>query len=215
VSDPYHILYLHGFRSSSASSKVKVFQNWLERQHLPCRLVSPDLPPSPSDSVTLAAKWLTDSSKKWCGVVGSSLGGYYAAAVADRFLLPAVLVNPAAYPYRLFEDYLGTHTNLYTGESFELKPSYLAELENLDVQCPRHPERLLMLLQTSDATLNYQEALQKYPSSPAWIMPGGRHEFDGFERVLPAIVSFFHSFMHRADVASSRPEQGTSHNKVT
>ncbi|MBK8970629.1 MAG: esterase [Hahellaceae bacterium] len=184
------ILYLHGFRSSSASAKVTCFREWLAQHLPPVVLVAPDLPPSPDASIQLAMQLLADSSKKWLGVVGSSLGGYYAAYLSEHSGLPAALINPAAYPYRLFQDYLGEHQNLYTGEVFELKASYLDELRALDVLQPRHPARLLLLLQTGDETLDYREALEKYPHSPAWIKPGGRHEYSDFNMALPAILGF-------------------------
>ena len=75
---------------------------------------------------------MSDAAKNWLSVVGSSLGGYYAACLSERFALSAVLVNPAD-TLIAFQDYLGEHQNLYTGEVFELQPCYLDELRALDV----------------------------------------------------------------------------------
>lgn len=190
IGEPASILYLHGFRSSSASAKVQAFRAWLTVHAPSVTLVAPDLPPSPHASIECAAHLLSDAAKNWLGVVGSSLGGYYAACLSERFALSAVLVNPAAYPYRLFQDYLGEHQNLYTGEVFELQPCYLDELRALDVPSPDRPDRLMLLVQTGDETLDYREVLEKYPNSPAWITPGGRHEYRDFEKALPAVLGF-------------------------
>ncbi len=187
---PFHILYLHGFRSSPASTKVRIFADWLAGACPHLRLIVPALRPSPAESVAQAVSLLQDARHRWAGIVGSSLGGYYAAHLAARFPLPAALINPAVHPYRLFESYVGEHVNLHTGEVFELKPCYLDELRALEVDPHPRQEHLLVLLQAGDQTLDYREALCKYPRSPAWVMPAGSHEFEGFERVLPAIAAF-------------------------
>lgn len=191
---PHRILYLHGFRSSSASRKALQFRAWLAHRYPLLELVTPDLPPSPRAAADLIDACLQGGDGVWRGIVGSSLGGYYAAHAGERHGLPAVLVNPAVHPCRLFEAYVGEHVNLYTGERFELKREYLQELERLDTPRLRAPGSMLLLLQTADETLDYQEALNKYPNSPAWIQAGGSHEFLNFEAVLEGIVRFLMRF---------------------
>ena len=52
-------------------------------------------------------------------VAGSSLGGFYATWLAEKYDLRAVLINPAVVAPISLEKYLGTQTNLYTHEPFE------------------------------------------------------------------------------------------------
>jgi pimeloyl-ACP methyl ester carboxylesterase len=70
-------------------------------------------------------------------LVGSSLGGYYATHLAERHGLKALLVNPAVSPHRMFDGYLGTQTNLYSGETWELTHDHVAALAELEVPAPQ------------------------------------------------------------------------------
>ncbi len=46
------------------------------------------------------------------------------------------------------------------------------------------------MLQTGDETLDYKEAIEKYPDCPSIVEQGGSHEFSEFERYLDKILSF-------------------------
>ncbi|MEI4850464.1 YqiA/YcfP family alpha/beta fold hydrolase, partial [Klebsiella pneumoniae] len=87
--------------------------------------------------------------------------------------LPAVLINPAAYPYDLMNDYLGTQTNLYTGEAFEVTREDVERLRDLDPGDPSHPERLRVMLQTGDETLAYREAERRFAHVHLMVEEGG------------------------------------------
>ena len=79
-----HLLYLHGFRSSPQSAKARLTQAWMAQHHPQVAWWCPQLPPSPRDAMALVldrvGAWPADAS----GVIGSSLGGFYATAVAER-----------------------------------------------------------------------------------------------------------------------------------
>ena len=53
-----------------------------------------------------------------------------------------------------------------------------------------HPDKLLVMLQTGDETLDYREAVTEYALCPQLLERGGDHSFVGFDRYLPDIVSF-------------------------
>lgn len=184
------IVYLHGFNSSPRSQKAMELRELLSTLNPSIELIVPELGFAPDEAYRRAREAVHSVAGRRVGLVGSSLGGYYAAALSQNEGLPAALINPAVYPYRLLHDYLGPQHNPYTGERYELTEAHMATLESLDPGDIHHPERLFLLLQTGDETLNYRQALERFPNSPAWIQPDGDHRFQHFDRVVPAILSF-------------------------
>ena len=63
--------------------------------------------------------------------IGSSLGGFYATWLAERYAAKAVLINPAIDPHLGLRAYLGPQKNLYTGEPYELTEAHLEEWRQL------------------------------------------------------------------------------------
>lgn len=123
-------------------------------------------------------------------LIGSSMGGYYANYLAERYACRAVLVNPAVRPYELLRDYFGPQTNNYTGETFTLGEAQMAELKKYDVATMQQPGHRLLMVQSEDETLDFRQATSYFSRSPAIIEQGGNHSFTGFEKWLPAIAAF-------------------------
>ena len=113
-----HLLYLHGFRSSPQSAKARQMAARVRADHPRVTWWCPQLPPSPREAAALIAQGSADWPAAHMAVVGSSLGGYYATYLAEKHDLRAILINPATYADRTLQPWIGTHTNLYTGETF-------------------------------------------------------------------------------------------------
>ncbi len=125
------------------------------------------------------------------GLIGSSLGGYYALNLAVRFDLPAVLVNPAVSAHLDLAKHQGEHVHPYTGEQFEVGEEQLAALAELHVQPQANEyQKILLLVQTGDETLDYQKACAQLSKARRIIEYGGDHSFTHFERWLPEIIRF-------------------------
>lgn len=122
--------------------------------------------------------------------IGSSLGGYYATWLAEKYDSRVVLINPAVKPYELFEDYLGFNRNIYTGEEYTLTMDHINQLKKYDVDEITKPDRYLLMLQTGDDVLDYKLALEKYAAVPSIVEEGGSHEFTGFDRHLETVLAF-------------------------
>ena len=122
------------------------------------------------------------------GLIGSSLGGFYASFLAERFDLRAVQVNPAIQPYDLLERYRGENQNPYTGEQFTVDEQFVRSLR--DIEVTPSPERYLLLTQTGDETLDFQRGVDWYKGCEQIVEQGGDHAFQGFERHLPKIMDF-------------------------
>lgn len=184
------LLYLHGFNSSPASQKAVQMANWCAQHRPDIRVVIPAQPSTPAAAwQAIEASLATLPSDETIGVVGSSLGGFMATRVAERYGCRAALINPAVRPHELLRGYLGPQQNPYTGERYELTNAHMTELEALAVAVSA-PERLWVLQQQDDEVLDYQKALVEYHFARLTIECGGNHAFVGFERYCAQIVRF-------------------------
>lgn len=184
------LLYLHGFNSSPRSIKAQQMVQHLGSQRPDIAIEVPNLSPYPSIAWQQIAQIIQAYPAHQIGVVGSSLGGYYATRVSQEFGVPAVLINPAVKPYELLVDYLGENTNPYTQATFILSEQHIDELRALDCTCLVDPEKLWVLLQTDDEVLDYRQAEAKYCTAKITVEQGGDHSFVGFEHYLSAILTF-------------------------
>ncbi|MBT8128126.1 MAG: esterase YqiA [Gammaproteobacteria bacterium] len=185
------IVYLHGFNSSPESYKAKLLLAHMQRCGLRDYIEVPEIPAQPAKAIELLQQRVEAINRNTqVSLVGSSLGGFYATWLAEKYYCPAVLINPAVKPHALLRHYLGVNTNLYTAERWLLDESHIKEFRALYVDQITHTQRYLVLLQTGDQTLDYSEAKEKYAGCPCIIEQGGSHEFDGFERYLDKILSF-------------------------
>ena len=105
-----HTIYLHGFCSSTASFKAQLVKQYVERdgKHT---LFLIDLSYCPADAMeTVEAHIATLSDKDW-GLIGSSLGGFYATHLGEKYSKKSVLINPAVFAYELLSKLLGENIN--------------------------------------------------------------------------------------------------------
>ncbi len=187
------LLYLHGYNSSPNSFKAQQTLEFISRHHQHVQCLVPQLTFSPAQAIDLIRaeidKALQDHQAE-VAIIGSSLGGYYANYLVERYACKAVLVNPAVYPDRLLQDYLGPQINDYTGETYTLTPQHMIELRDLAIAQPAAPQKRFLLLQTDDETLDFAEASDYFYACKSIIEYGGDHSFKNFERWLPAIADF-------------------------
>ena len=185
------LIYLHGFNSSPESYKSRALYAYMDEKDILDRLISPAIPPVPEDAMALLVD-LYESNRQHgdIAVAGSSLGGFYATCLAERFGCRAVVINPAIRPHLLLEKYLGENINYYTSEHWMLDESHIEQLREMDVEAITHAERYLLMLQKGDETLDYRQALEKYKDCPLMLEEGGDHSFVGFENHIPQILNF-------------------------
>ena len=182
------ILYIHGFNSAPESKKATQLMSVMQRMGLSDQLRVPALHHHPREALAQLQAAIRELDRPL--LVGSSLGGYYATYLAEQHGLKALLVNPAVSPHRMFDGYLGTQTNLYSGETWELTHDHVLALAELEVQAPQDPQRYQVWLQTGDETLDYRHAEKYYLACALRIQGGGDHSYQGFAQQLPALLSF-------------------------
>ena len=122
--------------------------------------------------------------------MGSSLGGFYATHLAEKYGLQAVLINPAVVAAIELERYLGPQTWLYTGESFDFTQQHIDELRALEVPRLADPSRYWLLAEEGDETLDYRQAVTRCAGAKQTVLPGGDHSFTRWEDYLDAVLAF-------------------------
>ncbi len=185
-----HLLYLHGFRSSPQSAKARLMAAHMARHHPEVVWHCPQLPPSPREAMAMVhegtAHWPSDTM----AVVGSSLGGFYATWLAEQRGCRAVLLNPAVYPARDLEKYIGEQTQWHAPEeAFYFQPHYVDELRTLSPGELRAPQRYLAIITKGDEVLDWREMHARYAECQMLLLAGGDHAISDFASHLPRVMA--------------------------
>lgn len=186
-----HVLYLHGFRSSPQSAKARQMAAYVAQHHPGVTFWCPQLPPSPREAMALVAQGTAQWPSAAMGVIGSSLGGFYASWVAHQRGCPSVLLNPAVHPARDLARYIGEQTAWHDpAERFHFRPEYIAELQALDVSGRPPAASELALIAKGDEVLDWREMVARYPQARLLLQEGGEHALLNFGEYLPSVAQF-------------------------
>lgn len=188
---PSHLLYLHGFRSSPQSFKARMLHAWVQR-HAPALTWScPQLPPSPRAAWQLMVQGVSGWPRHSMAVLGSSLGGFYATAVAEHLGCPAVVLNPAVHPARDLAHHVGDQTAYHDPmQHFQFKAEYVDELRALTPVRITDPSRYAAVIAKGDELLDWREMSQRYAGSHMRLLEGSDHALSDFEQQLPFVLAF-------------------------
>ncbi len=181
------ILYLHGFRSSPQSFKARLLTQKLEGG---VAYACPQLPASPAEAIALAQELVKEADPATLTIIGSSLGGYYATWLAETLGCRAVVLNPAVYPARELEKYVGTTTAWHTVTPFEFKQRYVDELQQLTVARITRPERYFLIAATGDEVLDWREMVTHYEAAQHRIIDGSDHGISDFATYMDEVLAF-------------------------
>lgn len=150
----------------------------------------PQLPPSPDEAMAMVfahiAAWPTDGM----AVIGSSLGGFYATAVAERTGCPAVLLNPAVEPARDLARYIGEIQAWHSDERFYFRPEFVEQLRALRPARITRPERYFAIIAKGDEVLDWREMQARYSACQVKLLEGGDHALSDFDDHLPEVLRF-------------------------
>jgi predicted esterase YcpF (UPF0227 family) len=185
-----HLLYLHGFRSSPQSTKARQVAARVLERHPKVTWWCPQLPPSPK----VAMDRVMQGIAPWpaaMAVIGSSLGGFYAAYVAQARNCKAVLLNPAVNPARDLGQHIGEQTAWHNpDEHFFFEPRFVDELRALESGPPVHPENLFAIIAKGDEVLDWREMTGRYPGAAIKLLEGSDHALSDFDAHIDDVFAF-------------------------
>lgn len=185
------LIYLHGFLSSPLSAKAQQTASWLKANRPDIRYHCPYLSSYPGEARATLDRLVQSLGSEPVGLIGSSLGGFWATYLAERYNFPAVLVNPAVRPQDRFDEFVGQPLkNYHSDDSYCLTADDLQQLVQADAEQLNNRDNYWVMLQTGDETLDYRLAVEKYQGCKFLVEEGGSHTFEGYQNWIPQIVEF-------------------------
>jgi len=186
------IVYLHGFNSSSQSVKGRMIARAAAAHPDAPRFHIPDLAHRPAQAMREVCAWIESAAiePKTLALIGSSLGGFYATWLAERYAARAVVINPAIRPAADLHPFLGRQRNPHTGVEYEITPAHFVELDALEVERITRPDRYFLLVRTGDEILDWRVASAFYAGAFQYVAGGGNHGWEDFGDEIAAVLRF-------------------------
>jgi len=186
------LVYLHGFNSSPQGVKCTILAAALAKIPGAPPLWRPQLAHRPAQAMGTVTQWIDTRAGEPSAftIIGSSLGGFYATWLAERYGCRAIVINPAVHPERSLAAYAGAQQNPYTGERYDLDELHFAELRALKVSRISNPDRYLLLMRSGDELLDWREAVAYYAGAWQHLVGGGDHGWEDFEGEVPTVLQF-------------------------
>ena len=186
-----HLLYLHGFRSSPASTKARVTAAAVAERFPQLRWLCPALPASPKLALADVLQATADWPLATTAVIGSSLGGFYATWLAERWGCKAVLFNPAVRPARDLAAHLGDQTQWHDpAQHFFFQAAYVDELIALEIAHITRPQRYYAVIAKGDEVLDWREMAHHYAGVAIKLLPEGDHALSDYDQHLGGVLDF-------------------------
>jgi len=208
----YVCVYLHGFLSSGNSEKGQ----WLKRKVLDynkqidlthnaaifANVLTPTYPiKSPKETVLSIESLLNELTNKEQPIVlmGSSMGGYYAQYLGQKYKIPYIMINPALRPEPIFRASIGKHLNPVTNEAFTIDEQYIMGIAEYDVSEIDLSVQTLLLMDSDDEVVDVDFAMQRYGAVDdadegsrqyCTIYSGGDHRFIHMQQAWFEIQTF-------------------------
>ena len=187
------LVYLHGFRSSPRSSKAVMTGEGIKAissPENPIQWYCPQLLASPKESMTMVEDHIKQFGADQIVVVGSSLGGFYANYLAEKYSCKAIVLNPAVRAARELAPHVGIMTAYDSDEPFDFRPEYIDELKSLQVEKISNPSRYFLIAAKGDELLDWQEMVGFYPGAKHLVLEGSDHGIADYADHLPQVLKF-------------------------
>ena len=188
---PTHLLYLHGFRSSPRSFKAQRMGQAVAALPQAPAWWCPQLPPSPAQAMALLRQGIARWPLQHMAIIGSSLGGFYAHALARQIGCPLVLLNPAVHPARDLAGLVGEHPAWHDpAEQVHFEARHIEELRTLEATPALRTAPTLAVIAQGDEVLDWREMVAACGHDRLRLIAGSDHALSDFDAHLPDILDF-------------------------
>jgi predicted esterase YcpF (UPF0227 family) len=150
----------------------------------------PQLLASPKQSMAMVTKYIDQSKADRIVVIGSSLGGFYANYLAEKYACKAVALNPAVRAARELAPHVGMMTSYDSNEPFDFRPEYIDELIALQVERISNPDHYFLIAAKGDELLDWSEMSMFYEGAHQLILEGSDHGIADYADHLPRVLEF-------------------------
>lgn len=176
-----NILYLHGFGSLFDPESEKV-QTLKKLGDVYGSDIDWTLPPQKA----LARSSVIILECRIDLIVGTSMGGWGAAVLGEKFNIPFIAINPAIEPQNTLKRHLGTGID-YHGKPYTLTEQVVNQYYSFI------PDGYgLLLVALDDEVIDPSLTINKYSSKyPMTTYRTGGHRFSNLELALPEISAFY------------------------
>lgn len=180
------IIYIHGFGGSGDGVKAKLFRDYYENE----KFLAPTLSYIPALAVSTLSEIIeTFIDTEDIKLIGSSLGGYYAIYLANKYSLKAVLLNPSIKPHITLVSLIGNAPSFYDDSYFSCTKEHLNYLQTIKTDI-LDESKYFLLVQKGDEVLDYKDAVNKFHDSKKIVEEDGNHSFVGIEKYFDEIDNF-------------------------
>ena len=187
------LVYLHGFRSSPRSSKAVMTGEAIKALSTAEHAIEwycPQLLASPKESMDMVTQYIDQSGAERIVVIGSSLGGFYANYLAEKYGCLAITLNPAVRAARELAPHVGMMTAYDSEEPFDFRAEYIDELKTLQVEWISNPERYFLIAAKGDELLDWREMVEFYKDAKQLVLEGSDHGIADYADHLPKVLEF-------------------------
>ena len=152
----------------------------------------PQLSASPAQAMADTMQWIQAGASKpeQLAVIGSSLGGFYAALVAQATGCRCVLLNPAVYPARDLQAYIGRITNWHDDGAYDFTQQHVNELQAMQSTAFTQPERYMAIISKGDEVLDWREMTARYPAARMLLQEDSDHAISEFDSYAGEVLQF-------------------------
>lgn len=179
-------IYIHGFGGSGQGLKASLFREHFKGTQR--AFIAPSLSHIPDLAISTLEE-LIESYNGDVTLIGSSLGGYYAVYLANKYNLKAVLLNPSTQPYITVKKILESDPLYYKSYNFVITDEHIDMLKKYETIL-EDPSFVMLMVQTGDTLLDHKKAVKLFFSSKQIIEEGGSHFFENIENYFDDIDLF-------------------------